>query len=400
MFTQFFVTVLLIMLGLFYLAKAKVKFEQFKNPSILLVSTINYYGLYCLIFGLFFAGIVSFIYILLTAFNLAKFSLPEIMKIFSFSLFLSSSYIILKLKSSINARKRFENYLKLIFFSVTSFSVLIAFIILYSLLSFAVEFFRKVPFEKFIFSTQFEPEVASGDSFGILPLLSGTLLVSFIAILVAAPLGVLSGVYLSEYSSGRKKIIIKMILDLMSGIPTVVYGYFAAVFLAPLVKSFFEALGFSVSIENALTAGLVMGVMIIPFIASLSHDFIFAVPRTLRDAGLAMGSTKEETIMKIILPAAKPCIIAAIIMAISRAIGETMIVTMAAGLQSKLTINPLESVTTITAQIVALLSGDQQFSSLQTLSAFALALSLFLITFILNVLAGNVLKSFEKKFSS
>jgi len=262
-----------------------------------------------------------------------------------------------------------------------------------------------VPFWDFIFGLQWSPQTAlrpdqvgSSGSFGAVPLLSGTLLISAIAMVVATPIGLFSAIYLAEYARPGFRSLVKPALEILAGIPTVVYGFFAALTVAPFLRGVGESAGLDVSSESALAAGLVMGMMIIPFISSISDDVIIAVPRSLREGSLAVGATRSETIRRVILPAALPGVAGGVLLAASRAIGETMIVVMAAGLSAKLTANPLEAVTTITVQIVSLLTGDQEFDSPKTLSAFALGLLLFTVTLILNVIALKIVKKFREKY--
>jgi len=286
-------------------------------------------------------------------------------------------------------------------------------------------FFQKVPFLDFLFGLHWSPQSAyeaagatpaelaeaaerNGEVFGVIPLFSGTLLIKVIAILVEAPIGLLSAIYLSDYASRRVRGVAKPVLELLAGIPTVVYGFFAALSVAPFIRNFFDWLsiytdswfGFVIpaSSESALAAGVVMGIMIIPFISSLSDDVINAVPQALRDGSAGLGATKSETIRKVVLPAALPGIVSALILAISRAVGETMIVVMAAGLAANLTINPLEAVTTVTVQIVTLLVGDQEFDSAKTLAAFALGLMLFCVTLALNIFALRVVQKYREQY--
>jgi phosphate transport system permease protein len=208
----------------------------------------------------------------------------------------------------------------------------------------------------------------------------------------------MAAIYLSEYASRRVRNYAKPLLEILAGIPTVVYGYFAALTVAPLLRGTGDLLSLPVSSESALGAGLVMGIMIIPFVSSLSDDVINAVPQALRDGSYALGATQSETIRRVILPAALPGIVGAILLAVSRAIGETMIVVMAAGLAANLTVNPLEAVTTVTVQIVTLLVGDQEFDSAKTLAAFALGLVLFLVTLVLNVIALQVVRRYREQY--
>ena len=241
-------------------------------------------------------------------------------------------------------------------------------------------------------------QVGSSGAFGAIPLFAGTLLISFIAMLVAVPIGLMSAIYLSEYAGRRLRAMAKPALEVLAGIPTVVYGFFAALTVAPFIRNSGSLLGLSVSSESALAAGLVMGVMIIPFVSSLSDDVINAVPQSLRDASYGVGATRSETIWQVIFPAALPGIVGGVLLAASRAIGETMIVVMAAGLSANLTANPLESVTTVTVQIVTLLVGDQEFDSPKTLAAFALGLALFVITLILNIIALHVVRKYREQY--
>jgi len=226
----------------------------------------------------------------------------------------------------------------------------------------------------------------------------GTFLISFIALCVAVPVGLFSAIYLSEYASDRSRSIIKPLLEVLAGVPTVVYGFFAALTVAPFLRNLGITMGLDVASESALAAGMVMGIMIIPFVSSLSDDVLNAVPQSLRDASLALGSTKSESVKKVVLPAALSGIVASIILAVSRAVGETMIVVMAAGLAANLSLNPLDAVTTVTSQIVTILVGDQEFESAKTLSAFALALTLIVITLILNFSALQIVKKYREQY--
>ena len=236
------------------------------------------------------------------------------------------------------------------------------------------------------------------DAFGFIPLIAGTSFIALIAMFVAVPIGLFSGIYMAEYASTKIRRISKPIIEILAGIPTVVYGFFAALTVGPFFRQFGESLGLTVSSESALAAGLIMGIMIIPYISSLSDDVINSVPQSLRDGSYAVGATKSETIKQVVIPAALPGIIGSVLLAVSRAIGETMIVVMAAGLAANLTINPLESTTTITTQIVMILVGDQEFDSPKTQSAFALGLTLFIATLILNYVAQRAVKKYREKY--
>ncbi len=308
-------------------------------------------------------------------------------------------------KSGFNSKKHIEKA-GVFGLSVTAgIGVLITLIITISILFEALHFFKIVnPFE-FLFGTTWNPQVATtaeqdvGQSaFGIVPVFLGTLLITLIAMLVAVPIGIMAAIHLSLYAKAKTRDYLKPILEVLAGVPTVVYGYFAVISVAPFFRDLFAAIGFEIASESALAAGFVMGVMIVPFVLSLTDDALNAVPQALKDGALALGSTKSEMIKKVVVPSATPSIVGAIILAVSRAIGETMIVVMAAGLVAKLTFNPLDSVTTATAQIVTLLVGDQEFNSPKTLAAFALALALFVFTFIFNIVALAVIKNYKKKY--
>ena len=307
---------------------------------------------------------------------------------------------------SLTGRKRpLETVLKL---TLKLASVLAIFVTMGIVLSMAFEtwqFFQKVSVGEFLFGLEWSPQTAiradqvgSSGSFGAVPLITGTLLISAIAMLVAAPIGLISAIYLSEYASARMRAWAKPLLEMLAGIPSVVYGFFAALVVAPFIRMTGGSLGLEVASESALAAGLVMGVMIIPLISSLSDDVLNAVPNSLREASLGMGATQAETIKQVIVPAAIPGIAGSFLLAASAAIGETMIVVMAAGLAANLTANPLEAVTTVTAQIVALLTGDQEFDSAKTLSAFALGLLLFATTLILNMIAMRIVNKYREQY--
>jgi phosphate transport system permease protein len=277
--------------------------------------------------------------------------------------------------------------------------------IVLSVLFESIRFFQAVPITEFLFGTHWSPQTAirndqvgGSGSFGAVPLFAGTLLISVIALIIAVPVGLMSAIYLSEYASKRVRAWVKPGLEVLAGIPTVVYGFFAALTVAPFIRNLGESIGLTVASESALAAGLVMGVMIIPFMSSLSDDVINAVPQAMRDGSYGMGATRSETIKQVILPAALPGIVGAFLLAASRAIGETMIVVMAAGLSANLTANPLEAVTTVTVQIVTLLTGDQEFDSPKTLAAFALGLTLFVLTLILNIVALRIVRKYREQY--
>jgi phosphate transport system permease protein len=274
-----------------------------------------------------------------------------------------------------------------------------------SLIFEALRFFQLVPLTDFLFGLRWSPQTAiradqvgSSGAFGAIPVFVGTLLITGIAMVVAVPIGLLAAIYLSDYAGSRTRSVVKPLLEILAGIPTVVYGFFAALTVGPWVRVVAERLGLDVASESALAAGVVMGLMIIPFVSSLSDDVIRAVPQSLREGSLGLGATPSETIRRVVLPAALPGIVGAVLLAVSRAIGETMIVVMAAGLAANLTANPFEAVTTVTVQIVTLLVGDQEFDSAKTLAAFALGLVLFVATLGLNVIALAVVRRYREQY--
>jgi phosphate transport system permease protein len=274
-----------------------------------------------------------------------------------------------------------------------------------SLLAESWRFFQLVPLSEFLFGLRWEPQialradqVAGAGAFGVIPVFTGTLLIATIAMLVATPIGLFTAVYLVEYADDRIRAVVKPIMEILAGIPTVVYGFFAVLTVAPAIRNFGSAFGIAVSPNSAFAAGGVMGIMIIPFISSLSDDALKAVPRAMRDGSLALGATANETMTRVLLPAALPGIMGGVLLALSRAIGETMIVVMAAGLIATLTFNPIDSVTTVTVQIVTLLIGDTEFDSPKTLAAFALGLVLFVITLGLNVLALHIVRKYREEY--
>jgi phosphate transport system permease protein len=310
-----------------------------------------------------------------------------------------------RIAPGLRARVEVEKFAKAFLLSCALIAIFTTLGIIVSVLFESVRFFKLVPVHEFLFGLEWTPQIAiradqagSSGAFGAVPLFTGTLLISLIAMVLAVPAGLMSAIYLSEYASIRMRRTMKPLLELLAGIPTVVYGFFAALTVAPFVRDLGVDFGFAISSESAMVAGLVMGVMIIPFVSSLSDDVINAVPQAMRDGSYALGATKSETILKVIVPAALPGIVGGVLLAVSRAIGETMIVVMAAGLAANLTANPFESVTTVTAQIATLLVGDQEFDSAKTLAAFALGLVLFVVTLLFNVLALHIVKKYREQY--
>lgn len=305
----------------------------------------------------------------------------------------------------LRARNLVERTIMVFLVGASTIAILTTIGIVLSLLFEAWRFFQMVSPVEFLFGLEWSPQialrddqVASSGSFGAVPIFAGTALISVIALFVAVPIGLLSAIYMAEYAAPKFRAVVKPLLEILAGIPTVVYGFFAALTVSPFLRDTGIDLGLTISSESALAAGLVMGIMIIPFVSSLSDDVITAVPRAMREGSYGLGATKSETIRNVILPAALPGIVGSVLLAASRAIGETMIVVMAAGLTARLTANPFEAVTTVTVQIVTLLVGDQEFDSPKTLAAFALGLVLFVITLCLNVIALRVVQKYREKY--
>ena len=313
-----------------------------------------------------------------------------------------------RVRASFRARNRVESVISALLMVASLIAILTTLGIVFSLLFESLRFFAAINWRiaDFLFGLQWSPQIAiradqigQSGAFGAVPLFAGTALITVIAMSVAIPVGLFSAIYMSEYATPRVRAVAKPVLEVLAGVPTVVYGFFALLTVGPFLRDFALFLGYEDAVtQSALSAGLVMGVMIIPFISSLSDDVIHAVPQNLRDGAYAMGATKSEAIRHVVLPAALPGVVGAVLLGVSRAIGETMIVVMAAGQGANLTANPLESVTTITVQIVTLLTGDQEFDSSKTLAAFALGLVLFTLTLMLNIIALRVVQRFRERY--
>jgi phosphate transport system permease protein len=308
-------------------------------------------------------------------------------------------------RPTLAARVHVERFLRGVLLACSTLAILVTIGIVLSLVFESLRFFDSVTPRAFLFGTEWSPQIAmrsdqiaSSGSFGAVPVFTGTLLITAIAMVVAVPIGLLSAIHMTFYASARARDWLKPLLEILAGVPTVVYGFFAALVVAPAVRGLGTAAGLSVASESALAAGLVMGIMIVPFISSLSDDAITAVPTSLREGSFGLGATRSETIRLVIIPAALPGIVGGFLLAVSRAIGETMIVVMAAGLAANLSFNPLAAVTTVTVQIVTLLTGDQEFDSPKTLAAFALGLTLFVVTLALNVAALQIVKRYREKY--
>jgi phosphate transport system permease protein len=333
---------------------------------------------------------------------------------------LGGLFALSQIRASLRARDRVEGWIGGLLFACSAVAILTTIGIIGALAWDSFRFFQSVPPLEFLFGTQWSPQTAiradqvgSSGAFGAVPLFVGTLLIMLIAMVVAAPVGLFSAIYLSEYAGPVTRAVVKPVLEVLAGVPTVVYGFFAALTVGPAFRAFFNGLGAQLAggpldglgqylmlVQNqmALVAGAVMGIMLIPFVSSLSDDILNAVPQSLRDGSYAMGATRSETVKRVLLPAALPGISGALLLAVSRAIGETMIVTMAAGLAARLTFNPLDTVTTVTVQIVTLLTGDQEFNSPKTLAAFGLGLTLFLATLALNLIAQRIVQKYREQY--
>lgn len=401
MFIHVVITILVLAFTSFYFGKwktARLASKERRTTTALL----PYYG-WCSLFWcltplcLLFAGFAIF------SPEIANYVVTFTTGVIAIATMLALSH--LWLKPSFNARKHIEKWGKLLLLVSASLSIIVTIAIVLSVLFESIRFFKEVPLFDFLFGTRWSPQTAlradqagSSASFGAIPVFTGTMLITLIAMVVAAPLGLFSAIYLSEYASKKTRHRVKPVLEMLAGIPTVVYGYFAAVTVGPFFRDIGAFFNLSITSESALAAGLIMGIMIIPFIMSLSDDVINAIPQALREASLGLGATQSETIRRVIIPSAFPGIMSALLLAISRAIGETMIVVMAAGLAANLTANPFDSVTTVTVQIVTLLVGDQEFDSAKTLAAFALGLTLFVFTLLLNVIALMIVKKYKETY--
>jgi len=308
------------------------------------------------------------------------------------------------------ARDAVENFIKGMLLFASLVSVMTTFGILLSIIFEALHFFQTQSITYFLFGTEWSPDTAflegAGRSdagsaqakFGAVPIFAGTFYITFMAMILAVPVGLLSAIFMSEYASPRLRDQLKPFLEILAGIPTVVYGFFAALTIAPAIVNFFAFFGIEAQYQNALSCGIIMGIMIIPFISSLSDDVISSVPQSMRNGAYALGMNKAETIGFVVLPSAMPGIIASVLLAVSRALGETMIVVMAAGLRPNLTWNPLEDMTTVTVKIVESLTGDQEFNNPLTLSAFALGFVLFVVTLVINIISVSTIRSFHRKY--
>ena len=310
-----------------------------------------------------------------------------------------------QVSADFRARQAAERIVMGLMITCSLIAIFVTIGIVLSLVFESIRFFQMVPITDFLFGTRWEPQIpiradqiAAEGAFGVLPVFLGTLVITVVAISISVPVGLLSAIYLNEFASRSFRAVAKPVLELLAGIPTVVYGFFAILTVAPALRSWGAALGIPVAPNTALAAGGVMAIMLIPFISSFADDALSAVPRSLRDGAIALGATRSETVLNVLFPAAIPGIMGGVLLAVSRAIGETMIVVMAAGLIASMNINPLDSVTTITVQIVTLLIGDTAFDSPKTLAAFALGLLLFIVTLFINILALRIVRKYREQY--
>lgn len=306
---------------------------------------------------------------------------------------------LLRISTTFRARTASEGWIMGLLIFASTIAVLTTVGIVLSMMSETLNFFGQYDFRDFFFSTTWSPNFRGDSDLGIIPLIWGTLYISFIALVFAVPTGLFAAIYLSEYAGSRLRSVAKPLIEILAGIPTIVYGLFALVTVGPLLRDYFaEPMGLGQSASSVMTAGLVMGIMLIPFVSSLSDDIINAVPQAMRDGSLGLGATKSETIRQVVVPAALPGIVGAVLLAASRAIGETMIVVLGAGAAARLSLNPFEAMTTVTVKIVSQLTGDTEFGSPETLVAFALGLTLFVITLGLNVMALFIVRRYREQY--
>ncbi|HEY0212453.1 MAG TPA: phosphate ABC transporter permease subunit PstC [Paenirhodobacter sp.] len=308
-------------------------------------------------------------------------------------------YAISRIRPEFRARNVSETFVRMLLIGASCIAILTTVGIVLSLVFETINFFRIYPAKDFFFSLTWNPKFGGGSDLGIWPLIWGTLYISLIALLVSVPVGIFAAIYLAEYASKKVRAVAKPLIEILAGIPTIVYGLFALITVGPILRDYFaQPLGFGASSSSVMTAGVVMGLMLIPFVSSLSDDIINAVPQSLRDGSYGLGATRSETIKQVILPAALPGIVGAVLLAASRAIGETMIVVMGAGAAAKMSMNPFEAMTTVTVKIVSQLTGDTEFASPETLVAFALGLTLFVFTLGLNIIALIIVRKYREQY--
>ena len=325
---------------------------------------------------------------------------PTVFIVVSFALaIVGFGLALLKISEDFRARTASERWIMGLLIFASSIAIMTTVGIVFSMLFETRNFFSQYAWTDFFFSAEWSPNFRGDSALGILPLLWGTLYISFIALALAVPVGLFAAIYLSEYAGPRMRSVAKPVIEILAGIPTIVYGLFALITVGPFLRDYFaEPMGFGQSASSVMTAGLVMGVMLIPFVSSLSDDIINAVPQSMRDGSYGLGATQSETIRQVVIPAALPGIVGAILLAASRAIGETMIVVLGAGAAARLSLNPFEAMTTVTVKIVSQLTGDTDFAAPETLVAFALGLTLFVITLGLNVLALYIVRKYREQY--
>lgn len=408
LYLVFFSGLLPLMFIAYYLAKKKASKMRARGDQM--HSQSDQHGWFVALYTGLPIIVVSVIGLFLNLGGFHSISLLNIILIAFVIGILTLLYLLKSLTNETKARDLIESLIKSILLFAAFISVMTTFGILLSIIFETYHFFQRESFLSFIFGTEWNPDAAflegagrggddvSSSKFGAVPIFAGTFYITAIAMLVAIPIGVFSAIYLSEYASPKVRDKVKPLLEILAGIPTVVYGFFAALTVAPFLVDFFGFFGMDASYRSTLGAGLVMGVMIVPIIASLSDDVISSIPQNIKNGSLALGMNKAETIKFVVLPSAMPGIIAAVLLGVSRALGETMIVVMAASLRPNLTWNFLEDMTTVTVKIVESLVGDQEFDSSLTLSAFALGFVLFIVTLILNIVSIYMIRKFHKKY--
>lgn len=400
--------IILTALSVFSFAYGAVKAKGWEDRKIRLSARPGHYAWYSVIKFTFPAWILLFAALLLKTTKI--YAAPPLIILACCALLAVAGFVISSKKISplLNARVVVEKNIRYALIAASLVSILTTVGIVMSILFEAILFFKQVNIFHFLTGTSWNPDTAflegAGRSaehaakpeFGSLPIFAGTFMVTIIALSVSVPVGLFAAIYLSEYASTPFRKVFKPVLEILAGIPTVVYGFFAALTVSPAVVKIADFFGFNADYTNALAPGLVMGIMIIPFISSLSDDVMNAVPQTLKEGGLALGTTRSETVKNIVLPAAMPGIVSAVLLAVSRAVGETMIVVMAAGLRPNLTWNPLEGMTTVTVKIVEALTGDHAFDSIATLSAFGLGLVLLVFTLVINLISTYIIRRYRK----
>ncbi|TCK60912.1 phosphate ABC transporter permease subunit PstC [Seleniivibrio woodruffii] len=405
----FLIGVLPLCYAAFYIGRKKARTGELESGERF-HSRPAHYGWYSVIWMAVPSLVISFAFTIIGSTKIFKvpftMHLTTILLIAAFGLWYSQK----KIAKNLKARNFIEKTIKVTLIAASLVSILTTIGIVFSILFESMKFFSQVSFWNFITGTEWDPDTAflqgagrdaahaAEAKFGSVPIFAGTLMITLIALAVAVPIGLFSAIFMSEYASSRVRGWVKPVLEILAGIPSVVYGFFAAITVSPLIVHAANFFGLQADYTNALTPGLVMGIMIIPFVSSLSDDVINAIPQNMREGSLALGMTRSETMKHVLLPAAMPGIISSVLLAFSRAIGETMIVVMAAGLQPKLSANPLDGMTTVTVKIVDALTGDQSFDSLETLSAFGLSFVLLIITLILNIVSSVIIRKFRKQY--